>query len=319
MTSIGVVFPARAPAEELPAFASRAEALGYDELWVVEDCFLSGGLALAASALAATARMRVGIGLLPAAVRNPAIVAMELATLARLHPRRLTTAFGHGVRSWMEQIGARPPKRLAALGEVTTAVRRLLAGETVNLAGTYVNLASVRLDNPPEIPPSILIGTTGPKGMALAGGQADGLLVPEGCGPNFIASAKRVALASARSPAPQPKIVAYAWLRIEDDERARVALREAVAGWVASGLYPEPMRAAGVDRPPGPGPIPRDLASELAVVGRPADCADAVGRLGGSGACSVVLAALGADFDGQYETFAREVLPVLNTTAAPRQ
>jgi len=76
VSSIGVVFPAHAPAEDLPAFAARAETLGYDELWVIEDCFLSGGLTLATAALAATERIHVGVGLLPAAVRNAAIVAM---------------------------------------------------------------------------------------------------------------------------------------------------------------------------------------------------------------------------------------------------
>jgi alkanesulfonate monooxygenase SsuD/methylene tetrahydromethanopterin reductase-like flavin-dependent oxidoreductase (luciferase family) len=317
MTSLGVVFPARAAPERLSAFAGRAEALGYDELWVVEDCFLSGGLALASTALAASSRLRVGVGLLPAAVRNPAIVAMELATLARLYPSRLTAAFGHGVESWMEQIGARPPKRLAALGEVTDAVRSLLAGETVNATGSHVRLAGVTLENPPASPPAILIGTTGPKGIALAGRKADGLLVPEGCGPTFIAHARGVAEAAVRAQGSSPRIVAYAWLRIEEDERARAVLRDAVGGWIASGLYPDPMRAAGVDGPLGPGPIPRALADELAVAGSAADCSDAAVRFAKAGADSLVLVAVGPDFEDQYERFAREVLPMVKTTDPP--
>ena len=64
------MFRCATPAGELPAFARRAEAAGFDELWVVEDCFYSGGVAAAAAALAATARVRVGIGILPAAARN---------------------------------------------------------------------------------------------------------------------------------------------------------------------------------------------------------------------------------------------------------
>src|SRR6476619_2764621 len=92
---IGVVFPAGAPVELLPDFARRAEESGLEELWVVEDCFLSGGMTMAATALAATGKLRVGIGLLPAPVRNPAIAAMEIATLANLHPGRFTVAIGH--------------------------------------------------------------------------------------------------------------------------------------------------------------------------------------------------------------------------------
>ena len=62
---IGVMFRCATPAEELPEFARRTEAAGFDELWVVEDCFYSGGVAAAAAALAATTRVDVGIGILP--------------------------------------------------------------------------------------------------------------------------------------------------------------------------------------------------------------------------------------------------------------
>jgi hypothetical protein len=76
----GAVFPADADVTMLPGFARAVEELGYDELWVIEDCFLSGGLALAATALAVTERIRVGIGLMPIPLRNPALAAMEIAT-----------------------------------------------------------------------------------------------------------------------------------------------------------------------------------------------------------------------------------------------
>jgi alkanesulfonate monooxygenase SsuD/methylene tetrahydromethanopterin reductase-like flavin-dependent oxidoreductase (luciferase family) len=307
--SIGLVFPAHAPAEDLPAFAVRAEALGYDELWVIEDCFLSGGLTLATAALAATERIRVGVGLLPAAVRNAAIVAMEVGTLGRMFPGRLTVAFGHGVESWMTQIDARPAKRLAALSEVVAVVQRLLAGETVDAAGSFVSLRSVALDNPPTVPPTILVGTAGPRGIALAGRRAQGLLLPEGCAPAFVADAKEIADAAAGTAAAPPRIVTYAWLRIDEDEPARLALTDAVSHWVNSGLFPGPVRAVGVDEPPVPGrPVSRALADELGVVGSADQCGEAVGRFASAGAHSLVLAAIGSDYAEQYERFADQVL-----------
>ena len=126
MGQIGVMFRPEWPPEELPRFAREAERDGFDELWLVEDCFLVGGLTMAATGLALTDSLRVGIGLLPAAMRNPALAAMEIAGLGRLHPGRLAVAFGHGVEPWMRQIDARPPDRLAALEEVVSAVRALL-------------------------------------------------------------------------------------------------------------------------------------------------------------------------------------------------
>src|SRR3954447_4906719 len=103
MARLGVVFTAKRAIPDLPETARRAEALGYDELWLVEDCFAFGGLTTAAAALGATGRLRVGVGLLPVSVRNPAIGAMELAALAILHPGRLDVGLGHGVESWMRQ------------------------------------------------------------------------------------------------------------------------------------------------------------------------------------------------------------------------
>ena len=130
------------PVAELPATARAVEAAGFDELWFAEDCFLHGGLTAAATALAVTERLKVGVGLLPAAVRNPAIAAMEIATLGALHPGRVEVAFGHGVEAWMRQIGARPPDRLVALEEVVRATRALLHGETVTTDGASCGCAT---------------------------------------------------------------------------------------------------------------------------------------------------------------------------------
>jgi 5,10-methylenetetrahydromethanopterin reductase len=244
-------------------------------------------------------------------VRNAAIVAMEIGTLGRMFPGRLTVAFGHGVESWMAQIDARPAKRLAALSETVTAVRRLLAGETVDAAGSFVSLRSVALDNPPAVPPTILVGTAGPRGIALAGRRAQGLLLPEGCGPAFVADARQIAEA-AGTEAASPRIVAYAWLRIDEDEPARLALTDAVSHWVNSGLFPGPVRAVGVDGPPLAGrPVSRALADELGVVGSADQCAQAVGRFAGAGAHSLVVAAIGSDYAKQYERFGQEVLPTV--------
>jgi 5,10-methylenetetrahydromethanopterin reductase len=301
--SVGVMFPPRAPIDQLPSFAGRVEQLGLDELWVVEDCFLSGGIAMSATALAVTQSIRVGIGLLPAAVRNPAIAAMELGTLARLHPGRVAVALGHGVAVWMRQIGAHPSKRLAALEEVSAAVRGLVAGQTVSMDGTFVRLEEVVLETPPSVPPLILIGTTGPKGLAVAGRAADGMLLAEGAGAPFIEWAiEQVSEASAAGSTPE--CVIYAWLRIDEDEATIGRLVDpAIEHWRSSGLYPEPMRLAPDDK------------RELGVFGDPESCARAIGRLAQAGARSVVLVPLGDDLDAQVERLGAEVLPLVRVAA----
>lgn len=299
---IGAVFPADADAADLPAAAVQVERLGYDSLWVVEDCFLSGGLTLAATALAVSERLRVGVGLLPAAVRNPAIAAMEIATLARIHPGRFTATFGHGVPEWMEQIGARPPKRLAALGETVTVVRALLAGERVDLDGEHVHQAAVALDHPPAVAPAVLVGSTGPKGLALAAERADGALLPEGCGPAFVADA----VERARAAGGRLDTVVYAWMRIDDDRaRARAALLPTVRAWRDSGRYPGPVAAAGLDAGQ---PLDDAALDRLAIVGDGPACAAAVERFLAAGTDRLVVVPQGDDWREQLERFAGAVL-----------
>jgi 5,10-methylenetetrahydromethanopterin reductase len=66
---------------------------------------------------------------------SEALPAMEIATLARLHPGRSVAGIGHGVPGWMEQIGALPDKPVRALEETARGIRRLLAGERVSTTG----------------------------------------------------------------------------------------------------------------------------------------------------------------------------------------
>jgi 5,10-methylenetetrahydromethanopterin reductase len=305
---IGVVFPASADPADLPAFAARVENLGFDTLWLIEDCFLSGGLTMAATALAVTESIGVGIGLLPAPVRNPAIAAMEIATLGRMHPGRFEATLGHGVAEWMEQIGALPARRLAALGETTAAIRELLSGETVTMEGTHVKLAGVALAHPPPIPPPVLIGTTGPKGLAVAGLHADGILLPEGSGPAFVewAIAHTTATHTARC-------VVYSWLSIDDEPaRARRRLLPAIDLWLESDLFPHAKRAAGVAEPVAQGdPARLALADAISICGDTAMCAAAVRRLAAAGADTIALTPPADDPEAQLDRFAHDVMPLL--------
>jgi 5,10-methylenetetrahydromethanopterin reductase len=300
---IGVMFRPEWPPEDLPAFARGVEADGFDELWLVEDCFLVGGPTMAAAALAATERIRVGIGLLPAALRNPALTAMEISGLARLHPGRFAAALGHGVDPWMRQIDARPPDRLAALEEIVTAVRALLAGETVNVDGSHVHLHDVMLGHPPDKPPPILIGTTGPRALAAAGRAADGILLAEGAVPD--------AVRWARAQAGGRTTVVYSWLSIDDDRSAAAAaLRPSLEGWMRMGLYPALREHAGIAEATA-ADLEDDRVRALAVAGDARDCVRAIAELWAAGADTVVLVPRHEDRAEQIARFTAEVRPLL--------
>jgi alkanesulfonate monooxygenase SsuD/methylene tetrahydromethanopterin reductase-like flavin-dependent oxidoreductase (luciferase family) len=302
------MFPPTRAIQELPAAARLLERLGFDELWIAEDCFAHGGVAAAASALACTERLSVGIGLLPASVRNVAMIAMELGSLALLHPGRVQAAFGHGVEAWMRQIGARPPNRVTALREVVSATRSLLRGETVTVTGSHITLDRVALDRPPEPAPLVLIGTTGTQGIAAAREVADGLLLPEGSGPAAVRWA--TALLDGAGSA-----TVYAWTRVDDDRaRALDRVRPVVRAWRDGGLYPRLVASSGLA---ATGEIDDRQIEELAVAGSPRDCAAAVSHLRAAGAASLVFAPVGDDRP-QLERIAADVLPLLEPRVTAR-
>jgi len=177
MPRIGLVIRPEWPPEQLRGYAAAVEAAGLDEVWLWEDCFFSGGVAAASAALAATSSVRVGLGLMPAPLRNPVLAAMEISGLARLFPGRFVPAAGHGVLPWMVQVGASVASPMGLLREWVPAVRALLGGETVTVSGEYVRLDQVTLDWPPPEPVPLLVGARGPKTLALAGELADGLVL----------------------------------------------------------------------------------------------------------------------------------------------
>jgi alkanesulfonate monooxygenase SsuD/methylene tetrahydromethanopterin reductase-like flavin-dependent oxidoreductase (luciferase family) len=267
------------PPRDIRPFARTVEALGYDELWVIEDCFWTTGIAGAALVLGATDRAHVGIGILPAVLRNPALAAMELATLAGAYPGRLTAGFGPGVAGWMKQVGAYPPSPMAALEATIADTRALLHGGTVR----NERLDDVALEVPPDPVPAVLAGVGGPRGLEVAGRVGDGAILAECCPPAWVAAARGMLRAGAQ-------LVVYAWLSVGDDGgAARDALRPAVTDFIARHHRGHAVRAASFADELPAGVVPDAWIDELAVAGTPAECQAAIERLGEAGADSVVL------------------------------
>ncbi len=222
MARIGAIFvPHWYPPEELPAAARAAEDAGLGELWLWEDCFVHSACAAAATALAATSTLRIGIGISPMPMRNVATSAMELATLERLFPGRVLPGFGHGVQSWMGQIGARVASPLTLMREYLPALRSLMAGSTVTTSGRYVSLDDVTLGWPPARAPRIYSAAEGPKTLRLAGEVADGVVLDSRHTVPEIAASVAAVRDGWGSREGAPDIVAYVQTAFGTDAAAR--------------------------------------------------------------------------------------------------
>jgi len=186
---IGAMIRRDIPPEQILDHA-RSLAPHLDELWVVEDLPYAGGISQMTAILEATSNVMVGHGIAPAPFRNPAALAMEWGTLERMCPGRVACGLGHGVQSWMAQLGERVDSPLTLIGETCSVVRSLLAGEQVSTSGRYVTTTDVQLEFPPLNPPVVSLGVVGPKSLELSGEVAEGTILPEGHGPAEIAAAK---------------------------------------------------------------------------------------------------------------------------------
>ena len=319
MTRLGVIFTADRLPEELPAFAVAAESAGLDELWLWEDCFLAGGIAASATALAATERIVVGLGVMPAVFRNPVACAMEIGTLARIHPGRFVAGLGHGVPAWIEQIGALPEKPVRALEESVSAVRRLLAGERVSTTGDYVDLADAQLGQAPAVAPPVVLGVRRPFGLRASGRSADGTILAEPSPPAYIHWARgridegRTA-AGRRDP---HRVTVFVKGRIDPDRRhAREWVSQILLdGSVAAQLTPldredelAELRSMG-DPAAIAARLPEDLLDQLTATGTPGQALAALKEIAAAGVDSIAIAPIGPSPDEQLRLLARTVLP----------
>jgi 5,10-methylenetetrahydromethanopterin reductase len=310
--AIGVMLPRDLPAAHVVDYLQAAERAGFDEVWVVEDCFFRGAIAQAAVALASTTTIRVGIGIMPAAGRNPAITALETSTLAALFPGRTIVGIGHGMPAWMRQIGAWPASPLALLEETLDAVRGLLQGETLTTAGRYVRLTDVSLDDPPRVVPPVLAGVRGPRSLQLAGRHADGTILAEPVTPEYLAVVR-----AAIDAAGPHLVVAYNVAAVDDDASLARAVARTALEWIgeadwAAQLAPlefaddlAALHERASSRAEFAASLPDEWVDRLAVVGTPAQARSRIDQLHRAGADSVVLIPAGPDPFGALQALRR--------------
>ncbi len=326
LPSIGVIFHPTFPPETLADFARQAEAAGFDELWLWDDCFLPGALTSAAIALSATQRLKVGIGLMPATVYHPLFAAMEITTLARAFPKRIMPGFGYGVPAWMAQIGAAPKSFLSSLGETVTVVRDLLAGERVTMHGVQVNLDDVQMQLTPVDQPPIFIGAMRQKTLQLAGRVADGVIINSMSSAPYLRWARsQIQTGMAEAGRTQHRLVVNVNVKVNSDgEIARAAARRSLAKrlpWAdiqmkALGIEQEVaafIEAHGVEGIREH--MPETWLDSFAAAGTPEQVTGALQRLVDAGADTLVFQPLDGDA-ACLDEYARYLMPRLKPIRA---
>lgn len=230
-----------AAADDLVALCVAAERLGYDEAWLAE---VAGpeSFALAGAVAAVTEEMSLGIAVVPASTRTPALLAMGAGTISQLlGGRDLNLGIGSSsqviVETWH---GAEFVPPLARVREAVEATRSLLAGEH-SYAGDHVSADRFTLAAPPAGPVRIFVGALGPRMLRLAGAIGDGvclnLMAPEVV-PRQLAEIRRGAQEAGRDLPDHFRVMArFHTVLTDDTDGGRAVVRAGFGPYFAQPVY----------------------------------------------------------------------------------
>lgn len=303
MTRLGCVlslFPAL-PLAEYVAVAREMEARGYHSAWIGE---VSGADAVTVMTLLAshTERLQVGSAVVAVQTRTPVILGLTAATLGHVAPGRILLGLGLSSPTVVEQWhGLRFAPALEQVREAVHIIRRVAAGERVDVAGQHYRVRGFRMTAaPPPGPVRIVLAALGPEMLELAGEIADGVLLnwipPEWVG----ASIARLQAGARRAGRRLADFEIAAYIRVcvtDAPDAARQTLARDITGYATVDAYASFFRSAGFtaevdallaawnagDRAEAVRQVSARLLDGLGVVGDERFCRERIAAFAGAG------------------------------------
>jgi len=154
------------------------EGLGYSALYVTDHLDAQFGPLVAATVAAeATTTLHIGTLVLNNDLRNPVVLAKEIATLGLAAEGRVEVGVGAGwLRSDYQETGvsyASPGVRVERLAESLTIMRALWKEGEATFEGRHYTVRGARCDPHPASPPQVIVGGGSKRILSLAAEQAD--------------------------------------------------------------------------------------------------------------------------------------------------
>ncbi|HIF66363.1 MAG TPA: LLM class F420-dependent oxidoreductase [Acidimicrobiia bacterium] len=284
----GITVPFDAPLNEQADLYQEFADLGYTDLWSSEADGTDGFTPLIlASQWAPT--LRLGIAIIPAYTRGPALMAQHIASICEAAPGRFVMGIGSSsnviVENWNGIPFEEPYKRTR---DVTRFLRKALTGEKVSEKYDGFEVNGFTLRRVPREQPPILIAALRPGMLRLAGREGDGAII------NWL-SAEDVATVKpfVEEGGAQKEIVARIFCCPNPDaEVVRAEAKRAIAAYLNVPVYADFHRwlgrsedlegmwnywAAG-DRKAALDAIPDRVVDQLIVHGTPEQCREHIDR-----------------------------------------
>ncbi len=164
------------------AIAAKAEAAGYDSIWMHESLFQRDVVSYLSTMLSSTKRITIGSGAINTFTRHPVTAAATFASLAELSGGRAVLGLGVGSFPTVPLLGYkifpveknRPMRRLKEYVEV---VKLVWKGGEVNFDGEFFKVSKLTLGFPVNEPVPMFIATLSPRTQAFAATVADGVIL----------------------------------------------------------------------------------------------------------------------------------------------
>jgi probable F420-dependent oxidoreductase len=158
--------------------ARMAEGLGYSTLYVSDHLDAQFGPLVATTVAAeATSTLHVGFGVLNNDLRNPVVLAKEIATLGLAAEGRVEVGLGAGwLRSDYEEAGIEydePAVRVDRLAESLAVMKTLWSEGKATSAGTHYAVGDAHCDPRPASPPRVIVGGGSRRILTVAAEHAD--------------------------------------------------------------------------------------------------------------------------------------------------
>ena len=267
------------PGRDLAAgvdLARRAEALGYDSVWVTHGSGRDSFVVLAAYG-AATTRLRLGNGIVPIYPRHPVAMAQAALTLSEMTAGRFILGVGVSHRASMEAaLGLTLREPLAVIREYVAVLRGAVNG-TAKFQGRHyrVNWSLAVPERPPA--PPIYLAALSRNMLELAGEIADGVVLWL-CSPSYVRDVAVPALQRGRGRAGKTlagfEIAAAVPLAISDDAPAALtAFRAELSRYLTLPFYRAMLESSGLGNEVATfdksGEVAEPLPRALGAVGAP--------------------------------------------------
>jgi len=232
------IMAGRPDAASLLALAARAEALGYDSVWVGDSVVARprhDPLTLLAGVAGRVPRVALGTAVLLPALRNPVLLAHQVATLDQVSEGRFILGVGiardvPNIRAEFAACGVPFERRVGRMMEGLRLCRALWSGAAVDWDGRWPLHGAVLAPVPhrPGGPP-IWIGGNTPASLERVGRRFDGWLPNAPDAAEFGAQwqqVKALAHAAGRDPSRQSAAM-YLTLTVDDDPDRATARMDA--------------------------------------------------------------------------------------------